>query len=76
MRPSLAVALSSKDSLIITIDIASPGQKQDKTLQECDVFDGLCFGLFFRCQLCVGHLNDAHIGLDGASGLLIHKDIS
>jgi hypothetical protein len=33
MRPSVAVTLSSSDSLIITIDIIPPGQNEDKTLR-------------------------------------------
>lgn len=40
-------------------------------------FDRSGFDLFLpRYQLLVGHFNDVQIGRDGASGLLIHKDIS
>ena len=71
-----AVALCGKDSLIITIDTHSPRQTQDKSLQACRVLTGLILIFFAPLPAVDPVLLRVHIGLNRASGLLIHKDIS
>jgi hypothetical protein len=74
MRPSEAVALCRRDSLIITIGINFPKLNEDKELQAHSAWRGSFWPLFSNWPACFGHFDDAHIGFDGAVGVLIYKD--
>jgi hypothetical protein len=68
---SVAATLFSKDSLIITIDVNSPGQNEDKKLRKCRVRRA-CPGLSFsNFPTRIWHFDNADIGRDGAVGVMI-----